>query len=77
MDLRQQIPEHDVTMASFLAYLSEPLESFVVTLFKIDVGRAPESLVTIKVMFKEISRKKDRRVGARSTPRVTTGVIAS
>ena len=63
MDLRQQILEHDVTMTSFLAYLSEPLESLVVTLCKIDVGRAPESLVTIKVMFKEISREKDRQEG--------------
>ena len=47
-------------MTSILAYLSEPLESLV-TLCKIDVGRAPESLVTIKVLFKEISREKDRR----------------
>ena len=37
MDLRQQIPEHDVTMTSFLAALPEPLESFV-TLCQIDDG---------------------------------------
>ena len=48
MDLQQ----HDVTMTSFLANLSESLESFVVTLCKTDVERAPESLVTIYVMFK-------------------------
>ena len=76
MDLRQQIPEHNVTMTSFLADLSEPLESFF-TLCKIDDGWALESLVTIYVIFKEISREKDRRGGAQSTPRVTTGVIAS
>ena len=52
-------------MTSFLAHLSEPLESLVVTLCKIDVGRAPESLVTIKVMFKEI---KDRRGGGSVHP---------
>ena len=75
MDLRQQIREHDATMTSFLAALSEPLESFVVTLYKIDDRWALESLVTIYVMFKEISREKDRRGGTRSTPRVTRGVM--
>ena len=53
MDLRQQIAEHDATMTSFLADLSELLESFVVTMCKIDVGRAPESLVTISSVFRK------------------------
>ena len=69
--LASKMAEHDVTLTSFVANISQALEQFMHTMCKRKVREGTESFATIGAVVLEILRKHQRWV--KNTPHQGAG----